>query len=67
MIAPFDIFKVEAPGRVLWLEAQQEFEVAKARVRNLMVTSPAEYVIYSQRTGNKVSFKPNDRYLLGKV
>ena len=67
MIASFDIFKVEAPGRVLWLEAQQEFEVAKARVRNLMVTSPAEYVIYSQRTGNKVSFKPNDRYLLGKV
>ena len=65
MIAPFDIFKVEAPGRALWLEAAQEFEVAKARVRNLMVTSPAEYVIYSQRTGNKVSIKPNDRYLLG--
>ena len=67
MIAPFDIFKVEAPGRVLWLEAVQEFEVAKARVRNLMVTSPAEYVIYSQRTGNKVSIKPNDHDLLGKV
>ncbi len=65
MVAPFGIFKVEAPGRVWWLEAVQEFEVAKARVRNLMVTSPAKYVIYSQRTGNKVSIKPNDRYLLG--
>ena len=53
MIPPLDVFKVEADGHLRWLEAAQSLEAAKSRIAALAATSPGEYVIYSQRTGNK--------------
>jgi hypothetical protein len=60
MIAPFDIFRVEAPNGMLWIEAVPEVEAAKARVAMLMQTTPCEYLIFSQKTGHKISIKPTD-------
>jgi len=58
MIAPFDIFRVEAPDGMLWIEAAADFDIAKARLAVLMLVKPSEYLIFSQRTGHKISIKP---------
>jgi hypothetical protein len=58
MIAPFDIFRLHAPGDMLWIEAAAELEAAKARVAALMQVKPCEYLIFSQVTGQKISIKP---------
>jgi hypothetical protein len=62
VIAPFDIFRVDGPHNMLWIEAVAELEAAKERVAALMQTAPCEYLIFSQTTGRKISIKPaNDR------
>ena len=58
MIAPFDIFRVDAPDDMVWIEAVAEPEAAKARVAALMQVKPCEYLIFSQKTGNRISIKP---------
>lgn len=60
MIAPFDIFRVDSPGGILWIEAVAELDAAKARVAALMQTTPCEYLIFSQITGHKISIKPTN-------
>jgi hypothetical protein len=57
MIAPFDIFRVDEPDGMLWIEAAAELEAAKARVGALMQTTQCEYLIFSQKTGHKISIK----------
>jgi hypothetical protein len=58
MLASFDIFKVENAGALKWIEAATQLEAAKERVQNLMKIRPGEYLIYSQRDGQKFSMKP---------
>jgi hypothetical protein len=43
---------------MLWIEAAADFDIAKARVAVLMLIKPSEYLIFSQRTGHKISIKP---------
>jgi len=57
MIAPLDVFKVEKDGKLRWLEAAETLEQAKSRIEALGASSPGEYVIYSQKTGNKTTVK----------
>jgi hypothetical protein len=57
MIPPFDIFRTEASGTHLWLESARNLEDAKARIRELGADSPGEYLILSQKTGNKLVIK----------
>lgn len=57
MIPPLDVFRVEADGHLRWLEAAQTLDAAKARIAALGTISPGEYVIYSQKTGNKTVIK----------
>jgi hypothetical protein len=57
MIAPLDVFKVEKDGTLRWLEVAETLEAAKARIAALGAKSPGEYVIYSQKTGNKTVVK----------
>jgi hypothetical protein len=57
MFPPFDIFLTEAGGSVRWLEAAATLENAKARVQELAVRSPGEYLILSQKTGNKLTIR----------
>jgi hypothetical protein len=47
VMAPFDIFRVDEPDGMLWIEAAAELEAAKARVGALMQTTPCEYLISS--------------------
>lgn len=57
MIAPLDIFVVQKDGSLLWKGTAENFEVAKLSVQTLMASTPGDYVIYSQRTGNKTTIK----------
>jgi hypothetical protein len=57
-LPPFDIFRVDAPDGMLWIEAAADLDIAKARVAVLMLVRPCEYLIFSQRTGHTISIKP---------
>lgn len=54
MTAPFDIFRAETNGGVLWIESATTLEDAKARVQELAMRSPGEYLLLNQKTGNKL-------------
>jgi hypothetical protein len=56
MFAPLDVFKVEE-GVYIWKATAESFELAKSTVQRLATTSPGEYMIYSQTTGNKIVVK----------
>jgi hypothetical protein len=51
MIPPFDIFRSESDGGVLWLGAAATLEEARALAEELTVDSPGEYFIRNVRTG----------------
>jgi hypothetical protein len=54
MFHPLDIFKTDPDGSVLWLGAVASFVAAKARIEKLERSSPSEYLILNQVTGQKV-------------
>jgi hypothetical protein len=56
---PFDIFLLEAGGRVLWLEAAANLEHAHSRVRELAKSQPAEFIIVNLETGDKLIMNRN--------
>jgi hypothetical protein len=58
VVAPFYIFKTNSPGCARWIEAVSDFAAAAARVKALMKESPGEYLIFSQKTGNRISITP---------
>jgi hypothetical protein len=57
MVPPFDIFRVIKDGQPFWLEPAESLDQAKARVQELGASEPGEYLIFSQKTGHKVSIK----------
>jgi len=52
MTQKLDVFRLEASG-VLWLGSAADFECAKARVQELAASSPGEYLVLDQETGDK--------------
>ena len=46
---PYDILKKDE-ANLVWIEAAQNLEIAKARIRELVATSKGEYVVFDQRT-----------------
>lgn len=66
MIPPFDIFKVES-GQLRWMELAADLERAKARVRILATSSPGEYIIANQETGEKISIKGQTKRILFQI
>ena len=48
----YDVFRLEGSGPS-WLESAVTFERAKARIQELAVPSPEEYLVLDQGTGNK--------------
>ena len=60
MITPFEIFGFDISNEMLWIEAAADLGIAKARVAALMQAKPCEYLIFSQKTGHKISIKPTD-------
>ena len=59
VIPAFDIFRV-VNGQLLWVDAVPSLDIAQASVRQLMSVKPAEYMILSQKTRNKISLKPGE-------
>jgi hypothetical protein len=54
MLHPLDIFKTDPDGGVLWRGAAETLIAAKARIQTLAVSSPGEYLILDQKTGQRV-------------
>ena len=54
MLPPFDIFRIAPDGQLLWRSAAANLDIARRRIRILMAIEPADYVIFSQETGNKM-------------
>jgi hypothetical protein len=50
MEAPFDILKKIDIVNFEWVEAVRDLQTAEARIQELQVRSPGEYVVFSQRT-----------------
>jgi hypothetical protein len=57
MFQPLDIFIKMEDGTYLWKAAADSVEVAKSTVERLATTSPGEYMIFNQATGNKIVVK----------
>src|SRR6266404_5032737 len=57
MLEPLDIFIKMEDGTYMWKAAADRFEIAKSTVERLATTSPGEYMIFNQATGNKIVVK----------
>ena len=66
MIPPFDIFKVEG-GDLRWMEAAPDLERAKSRVKVLSASSPGEFIIHNQNTGEKISIKSTIKRIIFQI
>ena len=54
MFYPLDIFKTEPDGGVLWRGAAETLVAANAHIQKLAASSPGEYLILDQKTGEQV-------------
>jgi uncharacterized caspase-like protein len=52
---PYDIFRKNAYGQPVWVEAVENPEKAKLRVIELGARVPGQYMVYWQQTGQVVS------------
>jgi hypothetical protein len=52
-VPAYDILKKDAAALV-WIEAAQNLEFAKLRIKELAARHEAEYIIFDQRTGEIV-------------
>jgi hypothetical protein len=59
MTIPFDIFQTEDSGNIVWRESAPTIEAAKARIQELAIHSPAEYVVLNQKTGDRLVIRPD--------
>ena len=57
MVPSLDIFKISG-GNVIWHDAVATLEAAKARIQKFAVSSPGEYFILDQNTGQRVFVTP---------
>ena len=54
MVHPLDIFKTDSDGGVLWRGTADNLVAAKACIKKLAVSSPGEYLVFDQHTGQRV-------------
>ena len=52
MIDPVDIFRIESSG-VLWVESATSVASAEARIQQLALSCPGEYIVLEHATGKK--------------
>lgn len=58
MLWPFDIFKLEPDGQVLWLQAVGSLLEAEAQVEKLANEAGAKFIVLNQLTGMRYYFPP---------
>jgi hypothetical protein len=61
MLPPFDIFKIEENGDVLWIRSADDLKAARLAIVDLMAASPHEYIIHSHNTNNDLIIKPSTK------
>jgi hypothetical protein len=54
VIAPFDIFRTAKDGQLMWCGTAASLDEAKTKVHELMASEKTDYVIFSQKTGNRL-------------
>lgn len=54
MVPSFDIFKIFSIGDVLWRDAVESLVGVSVSIETLTTSSPGEYVIFDQKTGQKI-------------
>jgi hypothetical protein len=59
MIAPFDIFKTDKEGTLLWCGEASSLDEAKMKVQHFLREETTDYVIFSQKTGNRLVIQPD--------
>lgn len=59
MVPPLDIFRLTPDGQLLWIAPAEDLSAAHRRIAILTASEPADYVIYSQKTGNKTFVRKN--------
>ena len=57
MLPPFDIFRVETDGHIVWKDTAETLDLARLRIKILTGSQPGDYVIYSQETEHKTVIK----------
>jgi hypothetical protein len=60
MLPPFDIYRIEANGDVVWITTAEDWKSARTAVRDLMSSYPHHYIIHSHRTNNQLIVKNRD-------
>ena len=55
MAPMFDIFRTEADGSIEWCNAADSLEAAQSQAAELNRSKPAQYVIVSKRTGERIA------------
>jgi hypothetical protein len=61
MLPPFDIFRHEENGTVLWIATSGTLEEANQFVAKAMLSHRAEYAIVSLRTGRQHIIEPDGK------
>jgi hypothetical protein len=57
VLEPLDIFIKTEDGTYVWKAAAESFELAKTKVEQLATTSPGDYMIFDQTTGDETIVK----------
>ncbi|MCU1239811.1 MAG: hypothetical protein JWO71_537 [Candidatus Acidoferrum typicum] len=60
MSLPIRIYRAQTDGALQFVEANQTFDGAKARVRELGRLWPGEYIIENEETGERVFIDTGD-------
>ena len=55
---PFDIFKKEKDGTLVWIAAVGQLHMAAALVAELSEKYPGEYRVFDKRTGEMIPHEP---------
>jgi hypothetical protein len=58
MIHPYDLFRLEPNGAVLWLAATPTFAEAQAAARQHALKKGGSYMIFDQVTRNRILLDP---------
>jgi hypothetical protein len=58
MIAPFDIFRKDEAGELVWCEEAKNLDEAKMKIEALAKSRRATFVIFCQKTGERVTVEP---------
>ncbi|MGH9741976.1 MAG: hypothetical protein ACRD51_06445 [Candidatus Acidiferrum sp.] len=58
MVPPFDIFRQEEGGSVIWIGVAMSLEEARQKIAEAMAKAPASYLIASLKTGKRQVIRP---------